>query len=95
MKLEYHDDAADALDDYEANDPELYNAADDVLELLQNDDTNPILRRRMVRPPAAYVVQLRLTRPRSRPYYLFWIPEQDQTVAFIKYVGPGDRQLWA
>jgi len=41
------------------------------------------------------VVWLRLFPPRDRPYYLFWLPEENQTVAFIKYVGPGDRPLWA
>ena len=95
MRLDYSDEAADALGEYEANDPELYRAVDDILELLENDETNPVLRRRLIRPANAYVVALRLSPPRDRPYYLFWLPEENQTVAFIKYVGPGDRPLWA
>jgi hypothetical protein len=94
MRLDYSDEAADALDEYEANDPELYRAADDVLELLENDDTNRDLRRRLIRPANAFVVELRPSPPRDRRYYLFWIPEEDQTVAFIKWVGPGERPLW-
>lgn len=94
MRLDYSDEAADALDEYEANDPELYRAADDILELLENEDTNPVLRRRQIRPATAFVVELRVTPSRNRPYYLFWQPEENQTVAFIKYVGPGARPLW-
>ena len=94
MRIEYSDEAADALDDYEANDPELYKAADDVLELLENDENNVELRRRMIRPANAFVVRLRLAPGRKHPYYLFWIPEQQQTVAFVKWVGPGDESLW-
>lgn len=93
MRIEYSDEAADALDDYEANDPELYAAADDVLELLENDENNVELRRRMIRPANAYVVRLDL-RGRNYPYYLFWIPEQQQTVAFVKWIGKGDQPLW-
>jgi len=53
MRLDYSDEAADALDEYEANDPELYRAVDDILELLENDETNPVLRRRLIRPANA------------------------------------------
>ncbi|APF34913.1 hypothetical protein [Microbacterium paludicola] len=94
MILDYSTLAADALDDYQDSDPDLYRAVDDVLELLENDDTNPILRRRLFRPPGAFVVRVYPSSPRSRPYYVFWAPEQNGSVAFIKYVGPADRPLW-
>lgn len=94
MKLEYSDEAAAALDEYEDSDPDLYWAADAILELLENDDANPLLRRRLIRPANAFVVEVRLSPPRDRPYYLFWQPEEDQNVAFIKYVGPGERRLY-
>lgn len=91
MRIEYHQDAGAALDDYYDNDPELYNAVDDILELLENDENNPILRRTLIRPANAFIVKVNIRR--SRPYYLMWIPEDAQKVAFVKYIGPGGAEV--
>lgn len=91
VRIEYSNEAADALDEFEENDAELYAAADEILELLETDSTDRRLRQHLIRPAGAFMIRLYLRSKRSRPYYLLWIPEQEQTVAFIKYVGPGDR----
>ncbi len=98
MHLEFFDEAADALDIYEQTDPELFDAFDEVLELLEKDDANMPghyrLRRKYLRPPGAFSVEVFPKGPRrEHHYYLFWVPEKNQTVAFIRHCGPANVEI--
>lgn len=96
MHVEYHVSAADRLDEYDQTDAELANLYEEIIVLLERDQPEDSghwrLRHKMIRPAGAYVVKIH-PRGRDRNYYLFWLPEQDQAVAFVKYVGPGSADI--
>ncbi len=84
------------FDAYDRDDPDLADAFDEVLELLERDDPDDKghwrLRKKLIRPANAYVVPVRV-RGRDVQYYLFWQPEDMQTKAVIRYMGESTANL--
>ncbi len=98
MNISYHaHEAAPRLDDYYENDPELAALFDEVLTLLErdnpDDDGHWRLRDKALRPPGVFVVEVFPRPRRNKHYYLMWEPEDNQTAAFIRYIGPGTADL--
>lgn len=92
MHLSFHPDANNELDRLEANEPRLYAAVDEVLLLLEEQPNHPRLRHHLIRPANAFVVKVYAPAYGDRHYYVFWIPEPNDS-AYVKYIGPGDADI--
>ncbi|PPF09989.1 hypothetical protein C5C86_13560 [Rathayibacter sp. AY1E4] len=81
---------------YDAQDPDLADAFDEIFDLLERDDpADPghwRLRNKLIRPANAFVVTVRV-RGRDQAYYLFWQPQDMQETAVVRFIGDGAADL--